>query len=65
MSFDPQPAAIALHALRSSGAVSALPKDIAPRDETEGVAVQRAHAVMRNADPPGGFNIGGEIHHCI
>ena len=59
MSFDPQPAAIALHALRSSGAVSALPKDIAPRDETEGVAVQRAHAVMLNADPPGGFKIGG------
>ena len=52
-------AAEALRALRAAGAVSKLPADLAPRDEAEGVAVQRAHAALLGADPPGGFKIGG------
>ena len=52
-------AAEALRALRVSGAVSMLPPDLAPRDVAEGVAVQRAHAALLGADPPGGFKIGG------
>ncbi len=52
-------AAAALRALRRAGAVVMLPPDLAPRDEAEGVAVQRAHAALVGADPPAGFKIGG------
>ena len=52
-------AAEALRALRAAGVDSKLPADLAPRDEAEGVAVQRAHAALLGADPPGGFKIGG------
>ncbi len=58
MSFDAQRAAAALHACRLSHAVSTLPGELAPRDEAEGVAVQRARAALLGADPPGGFKIG-------
>ena len=52
-------AAEALLALRRAGAISQLPPDLAPRDEAEAVAVQRALAGLLAADPPGGFKIGG------
>jgi 2-keto-4-pentenoate hydratase len=52
-------AAQALRALRQAGALVMLPPELAPRDEAEGVAVQRAHAALLGADPPGGFKIGG------
>lgn len=52
-------AAEALLALRRAGALSMLPPALAPRDEVEGVAVQRALAGLLGADPPSGFKIGG------
>lgn len=58
MSFDAARAAAALEQLRAVRAVSLLPADVAPRDEAEGVAVQRARAGLRRADPPAGFKIG-------
>ena len=58
MNFDAKRAAVALERLRDAQAVSLLAPDIAPRDEAEGVAVQRARAMLRRADPPAGFKIG-------
>lgn len=59
MSFDPLPAAAALHRIRAErGIVAALPKGIAPKTETEGAAVQYALAQLFEADPPRGFKIG-------
>ena len=58
MSFDVAHAAAALERLRDARAVTLLPTDVAPRDEAEGVAVQRARAMLRRADPPAGFKIG-------
>ena len=59
MSFQPEPAAAALHAVRQQrGQVAPLPSDIAPRTEAEGAAVQRALAHRTGAAPPGGFKIG-------
>ena len=59
MSFDPAPAAAALHAARiARSAAGPLPAAIAPRDETEAAAVQHALAAMLHALPPAGFKIG-------
>lgn len=59
MSFDPGPAAAALHRVRTDrGLVLPLPAGIAPRDEAEGAAVQRALAGLMGAVPPAGFKIG-------
>jgi 2-keto-4-pentenoate hydratase len=59
MSFQPEPAAAALHAIRQQrGQVAPLPSDIAPRTEAEGAAVQRALAHRTGAAAPGGFKIG-------
>ncbi len=56
MSFDPGPAAAALAALRASGGrIEMLPAAIAPRNEAEAAAVQRARA---GQDRPAGFKIG-------
>ena len=45
MSFDPLPAAAALHRIRAErGIVAALPEGIAPKTEAEGAAVQHALA---------------------
>ena len=58
MSFDAKQAAVALHTLRLTGAISQLPAHLAPRTEAEGVAVQRARAALLKSAPPGGFKIG-------
>jgi len=59
MSFDPLPAAAALHRIRiERGIVAALPAGIAPGTEDEGAAVQHALARLFEADPPRGFKIG-------
>ncbi len=59
MSFQPEQAAAALHAVRQQrGRVAPLPPDIAPRTEVEGAAVQRALAHRTSAVSPGGFKIG-------
>jgi 2-keto-4-pentenoate hydratase len=59
MSFQPEPAAAALHAVRQQrGQVAPLPSDIAPRTEAEGAAVQRVLAHRTGAASPGGFKIG-------
>ena len=59
MSFQPEQAAAALHAVRQRrGQVAPLPSDIAPRTEAEGAAVQRALAHRAGAASPGGFKIG-------
>ena len=56
MTFDPSPAAAALDRLRAGRAViDGLPADIAPRDEAQGAAVQRARATDARI---GGFKIG-------
>lgn len=64
--FDPDAAAVALHAARralhadahAGGALAPLPPALAPRSEAEGAAVQRALARVMAADPPAGFKIG-------
>ncbi|MBS0641877.1 MAG: hypothetical protein U1E70_01745 [Acetobacteraceae bacterium] len=57
--FDPAEAAAALHRVRvERGLVSPLPAGIAPCNETEGAAVQRALAGLFHADRPAGFKIG-------
>jgi 2-keto-4-pentenoate hydratase len=59
MSFDPDPAAALLHAVRRQrGQVAPLPPDLAPRTEAEGTAVQHALARHVGAVLPGGFKIG-------
>jgi 2-keto-4-pentenoate hydratase len=59
MSFDPDPAAALLYAVRRQRAqVASLPSDIAPHTEAEGAAVQHALARRIGAAPPGGFKIG-------
>ncbi|HEY6440848.1 MAG TPA: fumarylacetoacetate hydrolase family protein [Acetobacteraceae bacterium] len=59
MSFQPEPAAAALHAARQQrGQVGPLPSDIVPRTEAEGAAVQRALAHRLGTTSPGGFKIG-------
>lgn len=57
--FDPSPAAAALRARRAAHQVAGpLPATIAPRDEAEAAAVQRALAERGGALPIGGFKIG-------
>ncbi len=59
MSFDPTPAARALHEVRSTKAiVRPLSAGIAPTDEEQGAAVQYKRAEMVGAVPPAGFKIG-------
>jgi 2-keto-4-pentenoate hydratase len=59
MTFDPGPAAAALHRDRVNRmVVSPLPPGIAPSTEAEGAAVQHALARLVRADPPFGFKIG-------
>ena len=59
MTFDPHPAAAALHAARlERRSAGPLPPDIAPRDNAEGIAVQHALAERLRALPPAGFKIG-------
>ena len=59
MSFDPGPAAEALHdGRRAGGVLAVLPAGIAPRDEAEGAATQAALARAMGAFPPAGFKIG-------
>jgi 2-keto-4-pentenoate hydratase len=59
MSFDPAPAAAALHrARRARETVSPLPAGIAPGTEAEGAAVQHALAALAGALPAAGFKIG-------
>ena len=53
MSYQPEPAAATLHEVRQRrGQVAPLPADIAPRNETEGAAVQRALAHRVGAASP-------------
>ena len=57
--FDPGPAADALIAARRDRRPAGpLPRAIAPRDESEGAAVQFAVAQRRRALPVGGYKIG-------
>ena len=57
--FDPNAAAAALaEARRGRRVVLPLPAGVAPRDEREGAAAQRALAVLFGADRPAGFKIG-------
>jgi 2-keto-4-pentenoate hydratase len=59
MSYQPDRAAAALHAVRQQrGTVAPLPADLAPRTEAEGAAVQYALARRVGAASPGGFKIG-------
>lgn len=59
MSYDPEPAAAALHEARLARAlVLPLPASIAPRDEREGAAAQLALARLMGAVPCAGFKIG-------
>ena len=59
MTFDPEPAAAALYAARKARVPAGpLPPAIAPRDETEGAAVQYTLAQRMHAVPPPGFKIG-------
>ncbi|MCW3473315.1 2-keto-4-pentenoate hydratase [Limobrevibacterium gyesilva] len=59
MTFDPAPAALALHQARlARRPAGPLPADIAPRTEGDGVAVQLALAQRLAANPPAGFKIG-------
>lgn len=58
MSFDPAPAAAALHRARLDRAMVSLPAMITPKNEAEGVAVQMALAALAGAQPPHGFKIG-------
>ncbi len=58
-SFDPNPAAEALHQTRlRKGLVGRLPAAIAPEDEAEGTAAQYALAGRVGATNPAGFKIG-------
>lgn len=57
--FDPKAAAAALaEARRSKRRVLPLPAGVAPQNEREGAAAQRALAVLFGADRPAGFKIG-------
>jgi 2-keto-4-pentenoate hydratase len=57
--FDPDRAAEALCELRRRRVrLDKLDPDIAPRNEAEGAAVQRALARLTGDDPPAGFKIG-------
>ncbi len=57
--FDPTQTAIALLELRRARRpMRTLPEPLAPRDEQEGAAAQRALAQLLGADPPVGFKIG-------
>jgi 2-keto-4-pentenoate hydratase len=59
MSYDPEPAAAALHAVRlARGPVLPLPIAIAPRTEADGAAAQFALARLMGAVPCAGFKIG-------
>src|SRR5215467_5795418 len=59
MSYRPEAAAAALHEIRQRrGQVAPLPAEIAPRDEIQGAAVQRAYAGRVGAASPPGFKIG-------
>ena len=59
MSYQPDAAATALHEVRQRrGQVTPLPAHVAPRDEAEGAAVQRALAHRVGAASPPGFKIG-------
>ena len=59
MSFDPAPAASALHAARlARGQLAPLDPAIAPGDEAAGAAVQRALALRMGVGAPAGFKIG-------
>jgi len=58
-SFNPNPAAEALHQTRlRRGMVGRLPADIAPESEAEGTAAQYALAGRVGASRPAGFKIG-------
>ena len=58
-SYQPEPAAAALHDARKRRAeVAPLPAAIAPRTEAEGAAAQRALAHRVGAATPAGFKIG-------
>lgn len=58
-SFNPNPAAEALHQTRlRRGMVGRLPIDIAPETEAEGIAAQQALAARMGAGQPPGFKIG-------
>ncbi len=58
-SFNPNPAAEALHQTRlRRGMVGRLPAEFAPETEAEGIAVQRRLAAMQGVDAPPGFKIG-------
>jgi 2-keto-4-pentenoate hydratase len=59
MTYQPEPAAAALHEARQRRTqIAPLPSAIAPRTEAEGAAVQRALAHRTGAASPGGFKIG-------
>lgn len=59
MSYDPEPAAAALHQIRQQRRlVLPLPAAIAPRTEAEGAAAQLALARLVGAVPCAGFKIG-------
>jgi len=59
MSYQPERAAAILHQTRERRAqVTPLPRDVAPRTEAEGAAVQRALAHRTGAASPAGFKIG-------
>jgi 2-keto-4-pentenoate hydratase len=59
MSYDPKPAAAALHKARlERGLVLPLPASIAPRTEADGAAAQLALAQIVGAVPCAGFKIG-------
>jgi len=58
-SFNPNPAAEALHQTRlRRGMVGRLPQEIAPETEAEGIAAQQALAARMGAAQPPGFKIG-------
>jgi 2-keto-4-pentenoate hydratase len=59
MSYDPEPAAAALHQARlERGLVLPLPASIAPQTEADGAAAQLALARLLGAVPCAGFKIG-------
>jgi 2-keto-4-pentenoate hydratase len=59
MSYEPEKAALILHATRERrGQIAPLPADVAPRTEAEGAAVQRALAHRAGVSSPAGFKIG-------
>src|SRR5690348_14623573 len=57
--YQPEEAALALHASRQRREqLAPLAKNVAPRTEVEGAAVQYALARRAGATSPGGFKIG-------